>query len=183
MPNTMPDFHGTTILAVRHEGQTAIGGDGQVTMGNIVIKAGASKLRSFKGGRVKVGFAGSTADAFALLERFERKLEEFGANTLRASVELAKEWRTDRALRRLEALMIVVDFRSTLVLSGTGDVVEPDDGVAAIGTGGPYALAAARALIRHGRMPAKEIVETALGIAAEICIYTNARITVEEVHE
>jgi ATP-dependent HslUV protease, peptidase subunit HslV len=177
-------FHGTTILAVRHGGKTAIGGDGQVTFGHTVIKARAVKLRSFRDGRVKVGFAGATADAFALLERFERKLEEHGGNILRASVELAKEWRMDRALRRLEALMVVVDSHSILTLSGTGDVVEPDDGISAIGAGGPYALAAARALVRHGgEMPARDVVEKALAIAAEICIYTNDRIAVEEVHE
>jgi ATP-dependent HslUV protease subunit HslV len=183
MPENERSFHGTTILAVRHKGATAIGGDGQVTMGATVVKAGASKLRSFRGGAVRVGFSGATADAFALLERFERKLEEYGGNTLRASVELSKEWRTDRALRRLEALMIVVDAQSMLLLSGTGDVVEPDDGVAGIGSGGPYALAAARALVRHSAMSAREIVEEALGVAAEICVYTNRRITVEEVHE
>ena len=177
--STTAAFHGTTILAVRHNGETAIGGDGQVTMGSTVIKAEASKLRSFRDGRVKVGFAGATADAFALLERFQRKLEEHGGNILRASVELSKEWRTDRALRRLEALMIIADAEGMLLLSGTGDVVEPDDAVAAIGSGGPYALAAARALMNHSKLSAREIVEEALGIAADICVYTNRRINVE----
>ena len=172
-------FHGTTILAVQADGRTAIGGDGQVTIGSTVVKSGAVKLRTFLDGRVRVGFAGATADAFALLERFERKLEEFGGNILRASVELSKEWRTDRALRRLEALMIIVDAAGMLVLSGTGDVVEPDDGIAAIGSGGPYALAAARALVKHAKLPADEVVKEALSIAAEICIYTNHEIRVE----
>ncbi len=176
-------FHGTTILAVRKDGRTAIGGDGQVTVGDTVMKSGAVKLRSFRGGKVRVGFSGGTADAFSLLERFERKLEEFGGNILRSSVELAKEWRTDRVLRRLEALLIVADAGSMLVISGTGDVIEPDDGIAAIGSGGPYALAAARALARHAELPARRMVEEALGIAADICVYTNRNISVEEIDE
>ncbi len=179
MTPDQPSFRGTTILAIRHKGKTAIGGDGQVTMGDTVIKSGAAKLRAFRDGKVRVGFAGATADAFALLERFERKLDEYGGNILRASVELSKDWRMDRALRQLQALMIVADARMLLMLSGTGDVVEPDDGVAAIGSGGPYALAAARALMGRDELSAEDIANQAMAIAADICIYTNRNVTIE----
>ena len=171
----------TTILGVRCRGSAAIGGDGQVTLQNIVMKGQASKIRRLHGGKVLSGFAGASADAFALYEKFEGKLDQYKGNLDRAAVELAKEWRTDRMLRRLEALLIVMDKDRSLVISGTGDVVEPDDGVAAIGSGGPYALAAARALVRHTELSALEIVETALRIASEICIYTNDTLTVEEI--
>ncbi len=172
-------IHGTTILTVRREGEVAIGGDGQVTLGETVIKSGARKIRSLAGGAVRVGFAGATADAFALLERFETKLSEYNNNLLRSATELAKEWRTDRALRRLESMMAVIDREHSLLLGGSGDVIEPDDGVIGIGSGGAYAAAAARALLAHAPLSAAEVVREALGIAAEICIYTNDRIVVE----
>jgi ATP-dependent HslUV protease subunit HslV len=173
------EFRGTTVIAVRRDEQVALAGDGQVTFGQTVVKQAARKIHRLSGGRVLAGFAGSTADALALAERFERKLEEFGGALRRASVELAKDWRTDRSLRQLEALLIVADARETLLISGNGDVIEPDDGVVAVGSGGPYALAAARALLRDPALSAREIAEEALKIASEICLYTNNRITVE----
>jgi ATP-dependent HslUV protease subunit HslV len=170
----------TTILSVRRGEQVALGGDGQVTLGNVVAKADATKIRRIgAGGKVLVGFAGSAADAFALLERLEKKLGEFPDNTRRAVVELAKDWRTDRVLRRLEAMLAVVDKQASLIVSGAGDVIEPTDGIIGIGSGGPYALAAAKALLEHSKLSAKEIVESALKIAGEICIYTNTNVRVE----
>jgi ATP-dependent HslUV protease subunit HslV len=174
-------FEATTIVAVRHKGKTAIAGDGQVTFGgNTIMKHNAKKVRRLYHGKVMAGFAGSVADAFTLFSKFETKLEEFNGNMMRAAVELAKEWRMDRVLRRLEALLIVVDADHLLIISGNGEVIEPDDGVTAIGSGGPYALAAARALISHSDLDAKDIVREALTIASSICIYTNDHITVEE---
>lgn len=177
------DLKGTTILAVKHGGSVAIAGDGQVTMGQaIVMKHSAKKVRRLYKGAIIAGFAGSTADAFTLFERFETKLEEYNGNLLRAAVELAKDWRKDKYLRRLEAMLLVADADNILVLSGTGDVIEPDDGIAAIGSGGAYALAAARALSRHtGKidMTAEQIVRAAMEIAGEICVYTNHELTVE----
>jgi ATP-dependent HslUV protease subunit HslV len=170
----------TTILAVRRDGRVALGGDGQVSVGETVMKANAQKVRLLKGGKVLAGFAGSTADAFTLFERFEEKLERFPENLPRAAVELAKDWRSDRVLRRLEALLAVVDKQHGFVLSGTGDVIEPDDGILAIGSGGPFALAAARALREHSALTAPEVVRKALEIAGEICIFTNTKITVLE---
>ena len=177
----MADFHSTTILAVRHKGAVAIGGDGQVTLGNVVFKGDANKLRRLHGGKVVCGFAGSSADAFALLERFEAKLRDFQGNVPRASTELARDWRTDRALRRLEAMLIVADRDNLLVVSGTGDVIQPSEGVAAVGSGGSYALSAARALVLHSTLDAAAIVRAGLEIAADLCIYTNRNIIVEEV--
>ena len=176
----MPRLRATTILAVRHRGGAAIGGDGQVTLGNIVMKSDAHKIRRLHGGRVVTGFAGSSADAFALLERFEAKLKDFQGNVPRAATELAKDWRMDRSLRRLEAMLIALDRDSLLVISGTGDVIQPTDGVAAIGSGGAYAQAAARALIAHSDLTATQIVRTSLEIAADLCIYTNRNIEVDE---
>ncbi|MCH8042521.1 MAG: ATP-dependent protease subunit HslV [Planctomycetes bacterium] len=173
-------FRSTTILAVRHKGSVAIGGDGQVTLGDAIMKADATKIRSLMDGRVITGFAGATADAFALLERFEAKLKDYPQNTPRAATELAKEWRTDKALRRLEAMIVVVDAKNVLLVSGTGDVIQPTDGVIGIGSGGSFALAAARALVSHSDMNASEIVRAALGIAGDICVYTNSNIVVEE---
>lgn len=175
-----PTMHGTTILAVRRDSRVVLAGDGQVTLGDTVMKTRARKVQRLCGGKVLVGFAGSTADAFALSERFEAKLESFGRALRRSAVELAKDWRMDRNLRRLEALLIAADGEETLVLSGTGDVIEPDDGVASIGSGSGYALAAARALLRGTDLPAREIAERAMGIASEICIYTNAEFAIEE---
>jgi ATP-dependent HslUV protease subunit HslV len=172
-------FKGTTILCVRKDGAVALAGDGQVTLGNTVMKHTARKIRRMYDDRVLAGFAGSTADAFTLFEKFEAKLQEFRGNLPRAAVALAKDWRTDRILRRLEALLIVADKDNTLVLSGAGDVIEPDDGIAAIGSGGSYALAAARALVGHSELPARAIVEEAMKIAADICIYTNNQIVIE----
>lgn len=172
-------FKGTTIICVRQGDAVAMAGDGQVTLGPTVMKHGACKLRRMYDGKVLAGFAGSTADAFTLFEKFDAKLQEFRGNLARAAVALAKDWRTDRILRRLEALLIVADRNATLVLSGAGDVIEPDDGVAAIGSGGPFAQAAARALVAHSSLGAREIAEEALKIAADICIYTNDRIAVE----
>ena len=172
-------FRGTTIICLRKEGQVALAGDGQVTLGSTVMKHGACKVRRMHNGKVLAGFAGSTADAFTLFEKFDAKLQEFRGNLQRAAVALAKDWRTDRMLRRLEALLIVADAESTLILSGTGDVIEPDDGIAAIGSGGSYALAAARALQAHSALSAREIVLEAMQIAADICVYTNDRIIVE----
>jgi ATP-dependent HslUV protease subunit HslV len=176
----MPRMRSTTILAVRHKGRVAIGGDGQVTLGNQVMKSDAHKIRKLFDGKVLTGFAGASADAFALLERFEAKLKDFQGNVPRAATELAKDWRTDRALRRLEAMIIAVDREHLLMVSGTGDVIQPTDNVAAIGSGGGYALAAARALMTHSDLPAAQVVRTALQIAAELCIYTNANLEVEE---
>jgi ATP-dependent HslUV protease subunit HslV len=170
----------TTILTVRHRGAVAIGGDGQVTLGASVMKGDANKIRRLLDGKVITGFAGSSADAFALLERFEAKLKDYPSNVPRAATELAKEWRTDRILRRLEALLAVVDARFTLLVTGNGDVIQPTDGVLGIGSGGNYAVAAARALIAHSNLSAGQIVREALGIAAEIDIYTNTHLTVEE---
>jgi ATP-dependent HslUV protease, peptidase subunit HslV len=170
----------TTILSVRHKGIVAMGGDGQVTVGNTIMKADAVKIRPLLDGKVLTGFAGATADAFALLERFEAKLKEYPANVPRAATELAKEWRTDRALRRLEAMMAIIDAKHTLLLTGNGDVVQPTDGVLGIGSGGSYAVAAARALVAHSTLSAAEIVRTALKIAAGIDVYTNEEIMVEE---
>ena len=173
-------FSRTTVIVVRHKGKVARGADGQVTLGNTVMKHGAKKVRRLYKDQVLVGFAGATADAFTLFERFEKKLEEYRGNLTRAAVELAKDWRTDRMLRRLEALLLVANREATLMLSGTGDIIEPDDGVAAIGSGGPYALAAARALLKYSNLEAKDIVEEAMNLASEICIYTNRQIVVEE---
>jgi ATP-dependent HslUV protease subunit HslV len=172
-------FQGTTILCVRKNGETAIAGDGQVTLGNTVMKHTARKIRRLADNRIVAGFAGSTADAFTLFDKFETKLQEFQGNLLRSAVALAKDWRTDRILRRLEALLIVADQDTTLVLSGAGDIIEPDDGVAAIGSGGPYALAAARALLADSDLDARAIAEKSLNIAAGICIYTNHNVTIE----
>ncbi len=176
-----PVILSTTILAVRKDGRVAIGGDGQVTMNAAVVKQDAKKIRRLYHDKVLVGFAGSSADAFALMERFDAKLEQYQGNVLRSAHELAKEWRTDKVLRRLESLLIVVDKHHTFLISGGGDVIEPDDGVIGIGSGGSYAIAAARALIKHTPLNAKEIVEESLNIAADICVYTNKHIKVEEI--
>ena len=175
---------GTTILAVRHRGGVALAGDGQVTLGQaIVMKHGAKKVRRLYQGKIIAGFAGSTADAFTLFERFEAKLEEYNGNLIRAAVELAKDWRKDKYLRRLEAMLLVADAENILMLSGNGDVIEPDDGIAAIGSGGAYALSAARALVRHAAnaesLSAEDIARAAMGIAGEICVYTNNELTIE----
>ncbi len=171
---------GTTVVAVRVKDKVALGSDGQVSLGNTVLKHGATKIRRIYQDKVLAGFAGTTADAITLYEKFEGKLEEFHGNLKRSAVELAKDWRTDRVLRRLEALLIVADAETLLIISGNGDVIEPDDGICAIGSGGPFALAAARALARHGEMSASEITLEALRIASEICVYTNDQIKVEE---
>ncbi|HBT04221.1 MULTISPECIES: ATP-dependent protease subunit HslV [Thermodesulfobacterium] len=173
-------FHGTTVIAVKKDGKVAIAGDGQVTFGNTILKHKAKKIRKLYKGNVVVGFAGSTADALTLFERLEKKLEAYGGQLLRAAVELAKDWRTDKILRRLEAFLIACDKEHILLISGAGDVVEPDEEVVAIGSGGPMALAAAKALLRYSDLSAKEIAEIAIKIAGEICIYTNLEITVEE---
>ncbi|MDH5657159.1 MAG: ATP-dependent protease subunit HslV [Spirochaetia bacterium] len=178
---SLPEIHSTTILCVRKNGKTAIGGDGQVTMGQTVMKNGAKKIRRLADGKIISGFAGSAADAFTLFELFEKKIQEFQKNLSRAAVELAREWRTDRMLRRLEALLIVADKDETYLISGTGDVIAPDDGILAIGSGGNYALAAARALYSNTDLEAKEIVSTGLGIAGDICVYTNKNIVIEEI--
>lgn len=180
MRNATP-MHGTTILAVRHEGVCALAGDGQVTLGQTVVKHRAKKIQRLHGGNVLAGFAGSTADAMALIHRFEARLEEYRGNLQRASVELAKQWRTDRSLRRLEAFLLVADREATFLLSGAGDVIAPDDGIVAVGSGGPMALAAARALARHARLDASEIAREAMRIASEICVYTNDAIEVETI--
>ncbi len=180
-PRNAPQIRSTTIVCVRRDGRVALAGDGQVTLGETVIKHGAKKIRRLYNDKVIAGFAGSTADAFALFTRFENKLEQFNGNLSRAAVELAKDWRTDKSIRHLEALLLVADEKMTFVLSGTGDVIEPDDGIAAIGSGGPLALAAARALLKHTALPAREIVQEAMSIAAAICIYTNSAIAVEEI--
>jgi ATP-dependent HslUV protease subunit HslV len=172
-------FHGTTILSVRRGQQVAIGGDGQVTLGNIVIKATARKVRRLYQDKILAGFAGGTADAFTLFERFEAKLEKHQGNLVRSAVELAKDWRTDRILRRLEAMLTVADPSATLIITGSGDVLEPEQGIAAIGSGGAYAQAAARALLEHTELAPEEIVRNALGIASDICIYTNSNFTIE----
>jgi ATP-dependent HslUV protease subunit HslV len=174
------EIHGTTILSVRRAGQVVVAGDGQITLGNTVVKGGARKVRRLGDGRAIGGFAGSAADGIALFERLDEKLREQRSPLRRAAVDLAKEWRTDRALRRLEAMLVVADAEATFILSGSGDVIEPDDGVCAIGSGGSYALSAARALMRHSELSARAITEAAMGIAAEICIYTNASLTIEE---
>ena len=179
MGNSHFDAHGTTILSVRRGGAVAMGGDGQVTVGNTVMKGNARKVRRLYGDKVLAGFAGGTADAFTLFERFEGKLEKYG-NLTRAAIELAKDWRTDRALRRLEALLLVADRQTSFIISGNGDVIEPEDEVMAVGSGGPFALAAARALVAHTELPAREIVERSLGIAADICIYTNRNLVIDE---
>jgi len=173
-------MRGTTILAVRHKGTVAVAGDGQVTLDSTVLKHGARKVRRLYDDKIIVGFAGATADAFTLFDRFDQKLEQFNGNLLRAAVELTKDWRTDRVLRHLEALMIAVSADNFLIISGNGDVIESDDEVMAIGSGGPYALAAARALIKYSDLTAREIVTESMRIAADICIYTNDRMTVEE---
>jgi ATP-dependent HslUV protease subunit HslV len=173
-------IHATTILAVRHQDRTVMAGDGQVTIGNTVMKHGAKKVRRLHNDTILAGFAGSAADAFSLFSRFEAKLEQYRGNLERAAVELARDWRTDRLLRRLEAMLIVADQKSTFLLSGTGDLIEPDDGIVAVGSGGPFALAAARALARHSRLDARQIAEEAMRVASEICIYTNPNLTIEE---
>lgn len=178
--NARMQFHATTILTVRHQGRVAMGGDGQVTLGSAVIKSDAVKIRQLLDGQVLCGFAGSSADAFALVERFEATLKDYPQNMPRAAIELAKQWRTDRSLRRLEALLAIADAKHTLLVSGTGDVIQPSDGIIAIGSGGNYALAAARALVVHSTLAASEIVRAALRIAGEIDIYTNTNIVVEE---
>jgi ATP-dependent HslUV protease subunit HslV len=170
----------TTILAVRRNGQVALGGDGQVTVGETVMKSNAQKVRALRGGKLLAGFAGAAADAFTLFEKFEEKLERHPGNLPRAAVELAKDWRSDRVLRRLEALLVVADVDHGFIISGTGDLIEPDDGLLAIGSGGSYALAAARALVANTDLPARQIVERSLRIAGEICVYTNTNITVIE---
>ncbi|HPQ45194.1 MAG TPA: ATP-dependent protease subunit HslV [Syntrophales bacterium] len=176
----MNKMRGTTIVAVKHKGKVAIAGDGQVTLDTIALKHTARKVRRLYHDKVIVGFAGATADAFTLFDRFDQKLEQYGGNLLRAAVELTKDWRTDRVLRHLEALMIAVSDVDFLIISGNGDVIESDDGVLAIGSGGPYAQAAARALMKHSTLTAREIVEEAMRIAADICIFTNDRIRIEE---
>ena len=180
LPPRFPMFHSTTILAIRTPEHTVLAGDGQVTFGQTVMKSGAKKIRRLYHDRILAGFAGSAADSFALFSRFEAKLEQYRGNLERASVELAKDWRTDRALRRLEAMLVVADKTSMFLLSGTGDLIEPDEGVIGIGSGGPYALAAAKALIRHTDLSAREIAEHAMNVAASICIYTNNILAIEE---
>jgi ATP-dependent HslUV protease, peptidase subunit HslV len=176
----MIQFHGTTILAVRKGGRVALGGDGQVSIGDTIVKATATKVRSLKGGKVLAGFAGSVADALNLFERFEEKLDRYPGNLPRASVELAKDWRSDRVLRRLEALLVVADQEHSYLLSGSGELIEADDGVLAVGSGGNYALAAARALLPDPSLSAREVVQRAMDIAAEICVFTNRNLTILE---
>ena len=173
-------IHATTILAVRHQDRTVLAGDGQVTLGSTVVKHGARKIRRLYNESILAGFAGSAADSFALFTRFESKLEQYRGNLERSAVELARDWRTDRLLRRLEAMMIVADRKSTFLLSGNGDLIEPDDGIVAVGSGGPFAMAAARALAKHSSLSARQIAEEAMTIAADICIYTNPHLTIEE---
>jgi ATP-dependent HslUV protease subunit HslV len=175
----MEQFHGTTIVSARRDGKVALGGDGQVTLGNIVVKASARKVRRLFHDRILAGFAGGTADAFTLFERFEAKLDKHQGNLLRSAVELAKDWRTDRILRRLEAMLAVADRETSLIITGMGDVIEPESGLIAIGSGGPYAQAAARALLENTQLDAENIVRKALLIAADLCIYTNQQIVVE----
>lgn len=168
-------------MSVRRDGKVVIAGDGQVTMGDTIMKSGARKVRRLYNDKVLAGFAGATADAFALFQRFESKLEQFHGQLNRAAVELAKDWRTDKMMRNLEALLVVADTQATLVISGTGDVIEPDDGIVAIGSGGPYALAAARALVRNSDLPARRIAEESMKVAGEICIYSNLNLIIEEI--
>ena len=175
----MEQFRGTTIVSARRDGKVALGGDGQVTLGNVVVKASARKVRRLYHDRILAGFAGGTADAFTLFERFEAKLDKHQGNLMRSAVELAKEWRTDRVLRRLEAMLAVADRESSLIITGMGDVIEPESGLIAMGSGGPYAQAAARALLENTQLDAESIVRKALSIAADLCIYTNQQITVE----
>jgi ATP-dependent HslUV protease subunit HslV len=175
-----PTFHATTILAVRQDDRAVLAGDGQVTLGNTVVKQGARKIRRLYNDNILAGFAGSAADSFALFARFESKLEQYRGNLERSAVELAKDWRTDRALRRLEAMLVVLDKRSMFLLSGTGDLIEPDEGIIGIGSGGAFAQAAAKALARHTKLGPREIAQHAMTIAAEICIYTNGNLTIEE---
>ena len=175
----MEQFHGTTIVSARRDGKVALGGDGQVSLGNIVVKASARKVRRLYHDRILAGFAGGTADAFTLFERFESKLDKHQGNLLRSAVELAKDWRTDRILRRLEAMLVVCDHETSLMISGNGDVLEPELGLVAIGSGGPYAQAAARALLENTSMPPEDIVKKALTIAGDLCIYTNQQHVIE----
>jgi ATP-dependent HslUV protease subunit HslV len=174
------EIRSTTVLCVRRDGKVVMGADGQVTMGHEVVKASAKKLRRLYNDRIVAGFAGSTADAFSLFARFESKLEQFNGNLSRAVVELAKEWRTDKVLRHLEALLLVADAKNTYIVSGNGDVIEPDEGVAAVGSGGPFALAAATALLKNTKLSARQIAEEAMAIAARICIFTNDQVNYEE---
>jgi len=174
-----PELHGTTILSVRHQGRMVVGGDGQVTLGQTILKHNARKIRRLYQGRVLAGFAGAGADALTLFERFETKLEQVGGNLRRAAVDLSKDWRTDRLLRRLEALLVVCDRESSLIVSGTGDVIEPEDGLCAIGSGGNFALAAARVLVRHSSLDARAICEESLRAAAALCVYTNDQLVFE----
>ena len=176
----MGQMHSTTIICVRKDGKVALAGDGQVTLGDTVIKHGAKKIRRLYNNKILSGFAGSSADSFALFSRFESKLEQFHGNLSRAAVELAKDWRTDRSLRHLEAVMVVADDKNSFLIAGNGDLIEPDDGLIAIGSGGPYALAAARALLKYTTLSAREIAEESMQIAAKICIYTNDSVSVEE---
>ncbi|HEY5899617.1 MAG TPA: ATP-dependent protease subunit HslV [Burkholderiales bacterium] len=175
----MEQFHGTTILSVRRGAGVALGGDGQVTLGNVVVKGGAKKVRRLYHDKILAGFAGGTADAFTLFERFEAKLDKHQGNLMRSAVELAKDWRTDRILRRLEAMLVVADKEHSLIITGVGDVLEPEQGIVAIGSGGPYAQAAARALVDHTDLSARDVVDKALAIAADLCIYTNHQRTIE----
>ncbi|BBL76012.1 ATP-dependent protease subunit HslV [Methylomagnum ishizawai] len=180
MENSVETFHGTTIVSVRRGDKVVIGGDGQVTLGNTVMKGNARKVRRLYHGKVLAGFAGATADAFTLFERFEGQLEKQRGNLTKAAVELVKDWRTDRMLRRLEALLAIADSKASLIISGNGDVIEPENGLIAIGSGGPFAQAAARALYENTELDARDIVERSLNIAADICIYTNRNLTIEE---
>ena len=177
---TAMTFHGTTILTVRRDGRVALGGDGQVSIGDSVVKASATKVRTLKGGKVLAGFAGSVADALTLYEKFEEKLDRYPANLPRAAVELAKDWRSDRILRRLEALLVVADLEHSFLVSGSGELIEPDDGIVAVGSGGNYALAAARALVAETSLSARDVVQKSLEIAADICVYTNRSISIVE---
>jgi len=177
----MKKIRSTTIIAVRHKGQVVVAGDGQVTLGNTVVKHNASKVRRLYNGQVITGFAGATADAFTLYDKLEQKLEQYKGNLMRSAVELAKDWRTDRILRRLEALLVAVDDQHSFLLTGSGDVIEPDDGILAIGSGGPYAQAAASALVKHSDLDAESIARSALEIAGSICIYTNQNIVIEKI--
>ena len=178
-PSNFPDWHGTTILAVRKDGQTVIAGDGQVSMGQTIVKGNARKVRALAGGKVIAGFAGATADALTLIERLEAKLEQYPDQLARACVDLAKDWRTDRYLRRLEAMLLVADKTAIFTVTGVGDVLEPEHGVAAVGSGGTYALSAARALIENTDLDAEAIARKAMAVAADICVYTNGNLTVE----
>jgi ATP-dependent HslUV protease, peptidase subunit HslV len=176
----MPTYHGTTILAVRKDGRVALAGDGQVSIGDTVVKSKATKVRALKGGRILAGFAGSVADALTLFERFEEKFDRYPGNLTRAATELAKDWRADRFLRRLEAVLVVADLEHTFLLSGNGELIEPDDGILAVGSGGDFALAAARALASVDGLTARQVVERSMAIAADICVYTNHNVTVLE---